>query len=117
MVQFVEQAACDENVLAIKQTLYRVSGQSPIIRALAKAAENGKQVTVLVEVKARFDEENNIHWAKRLEQAGCHVIYGLVGLKTHCKITLVVRSEEDGIKRYVHMGTGNYNDVTEAVHG
>lgn len=112
VVKFVETAAVDPNVLAIKQTLYRVSGNSPIIAALAKAADNGKQVTVLVELKARFDEENNIVWAKMLEKAGCHVIYGLVGLKTHCKITLIVRREEDGIKRYVHLATGNYNDST-----
>ena len=112
VVKFVENAAIDPNVLAIKQTLYRVSGNSPIIAALAKAADNGTQVTVLVELKARFDEENNIVWAKMLEKAGCHVIYGLVGLKTHCKITLVVRREDDGIKRYVHLATGNYNDST-----
>ena len=97
-------------------TLYRVSGNSPIIAALAQAADNGKQVTVLVELKARFDEENNIGWAKKLEKAGCHVIYGLLGLKTHSKIALIVRREEDGIRRYVHLGTGNYNDSTAKLY-
>lgn len=116
VVNFIKTAAKDPDVLAIKQTLYRVSGNSPIIAALAQAAENGKQVSVLVELKARFDEENNIVWAKMLEKAGCHVIYGLVGLKTHSKITLVVRKEEDGICRYVHLGTGNYNDATAKLY-
>ncbi len=112
VVRLIKDSAEDENVLAIKQTLYRVSGHSPIIAALIKAAENGKQVTVLMELKARFDEGNNIVWAKKLEKAGCHVIYGLLGLKTHSKITEIVRRDEDGIRRYVHLGTGNYNDVT-----
>lgn len=116
VIKYVKTAAKDPNVLAIKMTLYRVSGNSPIVEALAEAADNGKQVTVLVELKARFDEQNNINWALRLEKAGCHVIYGLVGLKTHCKAVLIVRRENNKMKRYVHLGTGNYNDVTARLY-
>lgn len=116
IVDFITEAAHDPTVLAIKQTLYRVSGNSPVIQALKQAAENGKQVTVLVELKARFDEENNVHWAKLLEQAGCLVIYGMNNLKTHSKITLVVRRRLGKIERFVHLGTGNYNDATAKIY-
>ncbi|OEF96480.1 RNA degradosome polyphosphate kinase [Desulfuribacillus alkaliarsenatis] len=116
VILMLKQAAEDPNVLAVKQTLYRVSGNSPIIKYLMRAAENGKQVTVVVELKARFDEENNIVWARKLEEAGCHVIYGLVGYKIHCKLLLVVRQEKNMIKRYVHMGTGNYNESTAKLY-
>ncbi|MBP3951271.1 RNA degradosome polyphosphate kinase [Bacillus suaedae] len=116
VIDFITKAAEDPNVLAIKQTLYRVSGDSPIINALALAAEKGKQVTVLVELKARFDEENNIQWAKKLEKSGVHVIYGITSLKTHSKITLVIRHDRDQIQRFVHLGTGNYNDSTAKLY-
>ncbi|MGB3368243.1 MAG: polyphosphate kinase 1 [Acidaminobacteraceae bacterium] len=116
VTRFIEEASQDKSVLAIKQTLYRVGGDSPIINALSNAAKSGKQVTVLVELMARFDEETNINWAKELEKNGCHVIYGIVGLKTHSKITLVVRKEGKSIRRYVHMGTGNYNEETSKIY-
>jgi len=116
VVNFIHQAAIDPKVLAIKQTLYRVSGNSSIVKALVQAAENGKQVTVVIEVRARFDEENNILWARRLEEAGCHVIYGVVGLKVHGKMALIIRQEDNCMRRYIHMGTGNYNDTTARLY-
>ena len=117
VTRFVDEAATDPNVLAIKMTLYRVSPTSPIAHALTRAAEAGKEVAVLVELRARFDEEANITWARALEEVGAHVVYGLVGYKTHCKACLVVRRENDGIRRYCHLATGNYNVNTSGIYG